>query len=158
DVGVQVYRNGSIISPWSTSTAINDAVLTANTPYTYTIEARDNNTGTRGAWNNFTGEQATNTAWTLSVPPHPGRGIGTPANPGTGENITWTAVNGFGPGKLQYYRYAWDQSPTHTFADTDTQWSSGTLITTPTSAGNWYLHVKGYNGADVGNGTYDYAI
>jgi hypothetical protein len=37
-------------------------------------------------------------------------------------------------------------------------WSSGTLNTTPTSDGTWYLHLKGHNGADVANGTYDYAV
>ena len=26
------------------------------------------------------------------------------------------------------------------------------------AGGNWYLHVKSYNGADVGNGTYDYLV
>jgi hypothetical protein len=75
-----------------------------------------------------------------------------------GSNITWTSAGVFGPGQVQYYRYAWDQSPTHTFADTETQWSAGPLATTPTAAGTWYLHVKGYNGVDVGNGTYDYAV
>jgi hypothetical protein len=59
---------------------------------------------------------------------------------------------------VQYYRYAWDQIPTHTFNDTEAQWSFGVISTTPTLAGAWYLHVKGYNGADVGNGTYDYAV
>ena len=78
--------------------------------------------------------------------------------PASGDTITWTAVGGFGPGTLQYYRYGWDQSPRHAWTDTGAQWSSGTIATGPVSAGNWYLHVKGYNGADVGNGTYDYAI
>ncbi len=80
------------------------------------------------------------------------------ANPPVGSNVTWTAVNGFGPGKVEYYRYAWDTSPTHTWTDTETQWSGGTLATAPTSAGAWYLHVKGYNGAAVGNGTFDYSV
>jgi hypothetical protein len=75
-----------------------------------------------------------------------------------GSNVNWTAVGGFGPGGIQYYRYAWDQSPTHTFTDTEPQWSSGTLATAPLSPGTWYLHVKGFNGADIANGAYDYAI
>ena len=75
-----------------------------------------------------------------------------------GSNIVWTAAGGFGPGQLQYYRYAFDQTSNHIFTDTETQWSSGTIATVPTAAGNWFLHVKSYNGADVGNGVYDYAI
>jgi autotransporter-associated beta strand protein len=67
-------------------------------------------------------------------------------------------VGGFGAGKVQYYRYVFDTSATHTFTDTETQWSSGTIGTTPTSTATWYLHVKGYNGNDVGNGTFDYPI
>jgi phosphotransferase system IIA component len=67
-------------------------------------------------------------------------------------------VNGFGAGQVQYYRYAWDKSATHTWTDSETQWSSGTLVTLPTSAGTWYLHIKGYNGANVGNGTSDYSV
>jgi hypothetical protein len=75
-----------------------------------------------------------------------------------GANVTWTATGGFGAGTLQYYRYAWDQSPTHTFDDTEPQWGFGTISTTPSTTGTWYLHVKGFNGTDVANGTYDYAV
>ena len=158
DVGVQVYRDGSTISAWGNGTAINDTGLTPNTAYTYTLEARDNNSAARGPWNNTTGPQGTNTIWTLSVPPTPGSITPNQASVTEGDTITWTAVGGFGPGKLQYYRYAWDQSPTHTFTGAETQWLSGALVTTPSAAGTWYLHVKGYNGADVGNGTFDYAV
>ena len=28
----------------------------------------------------------------------------------------------------------------------------------PTAVGAWYLHLKGYNGAAVGNGTFDYSV
>ena len=31
-------------------------------------------------------------------------------------------------------------------------------MTSPTAGGTWYLHVKGYNGDSVGNGTYDYSV
>ena len=158
DVGVQVYRNGSVISPWSAGVALSDGGLAANTPYSYTIEARDNNSGARGNWHNFTGQQATQAVWTLSVPPGSDSISPSQTNATTGNTVTWTAVGGFGVGKIQYYRYAWDQSPTHNFDDSETQWSGGTVGTVPTLGGTWYLHVKGYNGADVGNGTYDYAV
>ena len=68
-------------------------------------------------------------------------------------------MNGFGAGKVAYYRYVFDQNETKTsWTDTETQWSSGTLVRTPTDAGTWYLHIKGYNGANVGNGYHDYAV
>jgi hypothetical protein len=158
DVAVQVYRDGSVLSGWGTGTGINDIGLTANTPYTYTLEARDNNTGTRGAWHNSTGQLDSNIAWTLSVPPTAGSITADQTNTVPGSNITWTAVGGFGAGEIQYYRYVWDQSPTHTFDDTETQWTSGTIATVANSGGKWYLHAKGYNGADAGNGSYDYPV
>jgi hypothetical protein len=72
--------------------------------------------------------------------------------------VTWTVPAGFGPGTVQYYRYAWDQSAAHTWTGSEAAWSSGTIQTTPTLGGTWYLHVRGYNGEDVANGTYDYAL
>jgi GH25 family lysozyme M1 (1,4-beta-N-acetylmuramidase) len=158
DVAVQVYRDGSVLSPWSTGTTVTDAGLTANTAYTYALAARDNNTSKRGAWYNSTGLQSATTVWTLSVPPGAASIMASPANPHSGSNVTWTAVYGFGPGQVQYYRYAWDTLPTHTWTDTEPQWSADSLTTLPTAGGTWYLHVKGYNGADVGNGSFDYAV
>jgi autotransporter-associated beta strand protein len=161
DVGCQVYRNTTnTISAWSGSTTtVSDTGLTANTAYTYTIEARDNSSGGRGSWNNTTGPQGSTVVWTLPIAPT--SGSVTPSTAfqcSSGSAVTWTAVGGFGAGHIQNYRYVWDQNATHTWADTESLWSSGTLNTTPTSGGNWYLHVKGYNGAAVGNGTYDYAV
>jgi GH25 family lysozyme M1 (1,4-beta-N-acetylmuramidase) len=158
DVGAQVYRDGSSISAWGNATALNDTGLTPNTAYTYTVAARDNSSGARGPWNNTTGPQGTTTAWTLSVPPAAGSVTPDQTSVEVGSNVTWTAVGGFGGAKLQYYRHAWDQAATHTFTGAEAQWSSGTLETTPTAEGTWYLHVKGFNGADVGNGTFDYAV
>lgn len=158
DVGVQAYRNGSPVSAWGYSTSLNDTGLTPNTAYTYTLAARDNNSATRGTWNNSTGPQGTNTAWTLSVPPAAGSVTPDQTSIAVSNALTWTAVGGFGAGKLQYYRYAWGQLPTHAFTGAEAQWSSGTLGTTPTAQGTWYLHVKVFNGADVGNGTFDYAV
>jgi hypothetical protein len=75
-----------------------------------------------------------------------------------GNTITWTAVGGYSPGTIQYYRYAWDTNAAHTWTGTETIWSTNTIDTVPSTAGTWYLHVKGYNGADVENGTYDYSV
>ncbi len=158
DVGVEVYRDGEIVSGWSAGTAASDTGLAANTAYTYTLAARDNSSEARGLWHNISTSLAPSLVWTLSVPPGPGSVTPDQTTLPVGSNVTWTAVNGFGPGKVEYYRYAWDTSPTHTWTDTEPQWPGGTLATVPASAGTWYLHVKGYNGAAVGNGTFDYAI
>ncbi len=158
DVAVQVYRDGAIISAWSTNTATNDVNLVANSSHTYAFKARDNNSGARGAWNNTSSFVGSRIVWTLSVPPISTSVTPDNATPHVGSNVTWTAVGGFGSAHVQYYRYVWDTSPTHVWADTETQWSSGTLALAPTSAGGWYLHVKGYNGGNVGNGTYDYSV
>jgi GH25 family lysozyme M1 (1,4-beta-N-acetylmuramidase) len=156
-VGAQVYRNGTVVSPWGTGTTLTDTGLTANTAYTYTIQARDNNSNARGVWHNTT-DADTNVVWTSSMAPGALSVVPDQTNAIVGSNVTWTATGGFGGGTLQYYRYVWDQNLTHAFNDTEPQWAAGTIVTSPTSAGTWYLHVQGYNGADVGNGTYDYAI
>src|SRR4029079_15931992 len=54
--------------------------------------------------------------------------------------------------------YTFDQSPTHTFTGTESNWASGTLMTNPSVIGTWYLHVKGFNGDGVANGQFDYAL
>ncbi|HQL80393.1 MAG TPA: hypothetical protein PLU91_19505, partial [Verrucomicrobiota bacterium] len=95
--------------------------------------------------------------WTLSVAPGPGTVLPDSANPCANSVVTWTAA-GFGSGYVQYYRYAFDKNGTYVFANTEPMWSGGTLQTVPDSAGTWYLHVKGYNGANVENGTYAYAV
>jgi len=62
---------------------------------------------------------------------------------------------GFGGG-IEYFRYVWDTSSTHTWTGSETQWVSGILTKTATSDSNsWYLHLKGYNSADAANGTVD---
>ncbi|HOX59828.1 MAG TPA: YDG domain-containing protein [Candidatus Paceibacterota bacterium] len=96
--------------------------------------------------------------WTLSVAPSSGSVTADEPAPVYGGTNIWTAVGGFGAGAVQSYRYAFDQSPTHTWTENEAQWSNGTLATVPTAVGTWYLHVKGYNGAGVGNGTYDYPL
>lgn len=98
-------------------------------------------------------------ARTLSPPPETGSIVPSITSPDVDDQIVWTAVGGFGAGKVQYYRYVWDQNPTHEeWTGTETQWSSGTITTVPTASGVWYLHVQGYNASHVANGTFDYEI
>ncbi len=72
---------------------------------------------------------------------------------------TYVVTNGagFGAGAIQYLRWAWDNSATHVWNESETQWTSGTLtLTTGTDSSiPYYLHVKSYNSADVANDTLD---
>ena len=128
--------------------------LVANTEYSgFSVTVSDQavpvaNSATSGA----------QSCWTLSVPPTGSSVVADQGTVAVGSNVTWTAVNGFGAGQVEYYRYAWDNSPSHTWTDTEPQWAGGTVVTVPSAAGTWYLHVKGYNGAGVGNGSYAYAV
>ncbi|WP_214176244.1 hypothetical protein [Geomobilimonas luticola] len=64
-------------------------------------------------------------------------------------DFTFTNAAGFGPGGVEYYRYVWTQNPSYTFTDNETIWDSGTLTTTATADGMWYLYLKSYNGDNV---------
>ena len=148
--GVIFKRNGTTDLAKAQALTTTDGGLAANTQYSYTAR------GVNGD-NVATAESASASAWTLSVAP--ADGTVTAAAVTYGDEVSWTAVNGFGAGKVQYYRYAFDQNATKTsWTDTEPQWSSGVLKVRPTAAGTWYLHIKGYNGANVGNGYYDYAV
>ena len=143
-----VYPNAGWLSRIASAWAENG--LVPNTQYTRKVHA----------WNGALDSvySAVASRYTLSVAPTSGSVTPDNANPCANAPVTWSAVGGFGAGTVQYYRYGWDQTATHSWGDTEAQWSGGTLQTTPTTAGTWYLHVKGYNGDHVGNGTYDYAV
>ena len=123
--------------------------LAPNTPYTRKVRA----------WNGTlnSGFSATATKWTLSAPASAAsvtcdRSTGTLyATPG----FNFTAVGGFGQGKVDHYLYAWDKNPSHTFTGTESSWNSGDLALTASTAGSWYLHVQAFNGEGVANGSFD---
>lgn len=148
--GYKIYRNGVEIGT-STSNSYVDGSRTANTQYSYYVKAYD------AAGNLSPGSNTVN-RYTLSVAP--GASSVTCDKPvntwQTAPTFTFTATGGFGAGKVQYYRYAWTQSSVYTWSGTESQWSSGTLAQTATNSGSWYLHVKGYNGDGIANGTYTY--
>jgi hypothetical protein len=139
-------------SGWQTSqSAWTSSGLVANTQYGFVARAR-NGDGVE------TGNCPVAAKLTLSNPPGSDSITPSSASTCTNQNIVWTAAGGFGPGKIQYYLYAWDQNPTHTWTGSEPLWPNDTITTSAASTGTWYLHVKGYNGADVANGTYDYAV
>ena len=143
-----------VVSPTNvrqSSASLTESGLSANTAYTRAIRA----------WNgdNNSANSSTLTKYTLSVAPT--SSTVTPDNSFAclpNSAVIWTAVGGFGAGTLAKYKYAWDQSATHVWTGSESDWNSGSLSTTPSAAGSWYLHVKGYNGDNVANGTFDYKV
>jgi hypothetical protein len=149
---------GAIVAPayptagWldRNQTSWTESGLAANTQYARKVRA----------WNGTVDSaysQVTAQAWTLSVAPTAGSVTPDGTVYCVDDDVTWTA-GGFGPGGAAYYAYAWDQSPAHTFTGSEPVWSSGPIMLPATAPGTWYLHVQGYNGADVPNGTFDYAV
>ncbi len=125
--------------------------LAANTAYGFVARARNGD-----AYE--TADCPAVTKWTLSAAPTAGSVIPSTTSPSVNTTVMWTTASDFGPGGVQYYRYAWDQSASHVWTGSEPVWSNGVLSTVPDAAGAWYLHVQGYNGEDAANGTYDYSI
>ncbi len=151
ELGFRVYDGASKVAEREVMNAsyIDETGIPANTICTRTARA-------------FVGEvesadSAPATACTLSTPP---TGFTVYANPApnvwTTGALQFTSLVPFGPGGVQYYRYALDQSPTHTWTGAESVWNSGILEVTPASNGaDWYVHLRGYNACDVANGSLD---
>ncbi|MGB9623888.1 MAG: N-acetylmuramoyl-L-alanine amidase, partial [Phycisphaerae bacterium] len=142
--------NGGESSGWQQTTSWTETGLAANTQYTFQVKARNGD--------GLESSAVTGSVYTLSVPPDAGSIASDKAAACIGEDVTWTAVSGFGPDAVAKYRYAWDQNPSHTFTGSEAEWTSGTIVTVPSAAGTWYLHVQGLNGDGVPNGTFDYSV
>lgn len=127
----------------SPTNSYSDIDILPNTHYWYAVSAYD----TSG---NKSGTSTTINLWsmcpkptTTSVTCDKQSGVWQTAGP-----FTFTAVGGFGPGKINYYRYAWDTSPSHTWLGTESAWVGGTNACTATSSASpYYLHIRGYNQA-----------
>ncbi|NLN76791.1 MAG: hypothetical protein GX139_10840, partial [Armatimonadetes bacterium] len=134
--------SGSVVS-------MDETGLTPNTAYTRTAKAFNGSLDSSPT--------AAATKWTLSVPPSKSNVTCDKAEGAisSSANFTFTAVGGFKSGTLAQYRYVWDTSPTHTWTESEQVWNSGDLILSAPSEGSYYLHVKGYNGDNVANGTLD---
>lgn len=148
--GYKIYRNGSYLASTS-NTTYTDSTCSPNTTYSFELSAYDG-TG------NESSRSAAAVKTTLSVPPAAGSVVSDASIVCVGSSVTWTAVGGFGPGTVQYYRYAWDQIATHSFTGAEPQWTGGTLPMLAGAAGTWYLHVQGLNADNVANGIFHYSV
>ncbi len=157
DVGVCVRRNGSTTAyDWGNGVAASDAGLDSNTQYTYDIAARDNTSGTRGAWHNVTDYVGATSVWTLAEAPAGGVNISLPAS-GTYRSNQWPGVTstafGFGNHKVTKFKYKWSANAADSISEGEgTDWSAGALSALPETSGTYYLYVRSYNQAGVGNG------
>jgi hypothetical protein len=124
----------------NTSTSFNSTGLSANTSYTYRIYGV-NADGVKSATYAEVSRATLATAPDVSA----NKSVDTWYNTA---GVEFTNVAGFGSGGVQYYRYAWNQNPTHTFTGSETQWSASTLSRTMV-LGNNYLHVKAYNADNI---------
>ncbi|MBI4395960.1 MAG: DUF2341 domain-containing protein, partial [Elusimicrobia bacterium] len=129
------------------ATSQTETGLAANTSYDRYIQA------VNSAGSNNSSPVST---YTLSRPPQVTCNKSTGVYYMTGTTFTFTNANGFGPGGVQYYRYAWDTSPTHSWSGSEAQWTTGLHQIQPPAAGAYYLHVRSYNGNNSINGEANY--
>jgi len=144
--------------------------LTANTPYTFRYRGSDGVTNNQppAQWDqecNYTDWSIALTRYTLSTPPSNttvtcDKSISTWY---TSPEFVFTAVGGFGEGApVSYYRFVWNREATHTWSENEPVWNQSNSVgeTMTLTAGedgdNWYLHLKGYNGENAPNGTFDF--
>ncbi len=142
-----IVASASVANGSGSVVNMDETGLTPNTAYTRTAKAFN------GSLDSSPTGAATK--WTLSVAPSKSNVTADRAEGSTSASpdVTFTAVGGFGNGTVEKYLYAWDASPTHTWTGSEEIWDSGDLILKAPTAGNYYLHIKGYNGENVENGT-----
>ena len=136
----------------STTTSYAETGLTGNTLYSRWV----------AAVNGLAFESARTAlapTYSLASAPIVGTNVATTAAAnGFYSTATWpgfTNPQGFGiGGKVSAFKYKWSTSSTDTIADgAGTDWSTGTLTTTPGAEGAYYLYLKSYNAAGVSNPT-----
>lgn len=66
--------------------------------------------------------------------------------------VSFTTSTPFGAGGVMYYRYVWDNSPAHTFNQSEQVLSVNSLALTTSGTNPWYLHVEAYNSSAYSTG------
>ncbi len=138
--GYRLTRGGMVIDASTTNSAL-DADVAPNTRYTYQVSAYDTS-GNRSA------NSASYNVWSLPLRPtlttiscNKAAGVWHDSGP-----FVFTAVDGWGTGRVFIYRYAWDTNTTHEWTGAETTWSRDTLTCQATSSADpYYLHIRGYN-------------
>jgi len=133
-------------------TALSESVsgLTPNVQYTFKAKGV-NGDGVA------TGYSATASKYTLATEPTADQNISCDKTTGTwmkgGTAITFTNPAGFGVSthggslyKVSKFKYAWNNSSSHTFDGSEAEWSGSTLPQTPNVSGDYYLHLRSVNG------------
>jgi hypothetical protein len=97
------------------------------------------------------------TACTLAAAPATGVNVTAPAA-GNYTDATWTGLanpQGFGTdGKVSKFKYKWSTNASDTITDGQgTDWSADAMTAKPPSDGTWYLYLRSYNQAGIGNGS-----
>lgn len=147
-------------SGWLTSNSWTKGSLTANTQYSFQAETRNGDA-------EVTSFTSAATKYTLSATPNI-TSTQTTSTWYSSSSFPFTNAAGWGSGGVQYYRYTWDTTSTHSFVGSESTWSNlnancpggtctdaGTTLTkTATSDSNsWYLHVQAFNGDNTANGS-----
>jgi len=148
--GYKIYRNGILIDGTTGATSYLDYELLPNTSYTYSVAAYD-------IYGNTSELSSAVIRATLSLPLISGSitcdkpiGIWQTAS----NAFTFTNTIGFGAEKIDHIRYVWDRNPTHTWSNSETSWTSGTVIGNASPGGNnWYFHARSYNADNVPSGS-----
>lgn len=147
-------------SGWLTTNSWTKNSLIANTQYSFQAKTRNGDA-------DETSLTSAATKYTLSLTPNVA-GSRTTATWYSSGAFPFTNLAGWAGAGVQYYRYVWDTSATHTFTGSESTWgdvnancpggtctdAGTTLSQTATSDSNsWYLHTQSFNGDDVANGT-----
>lgn len=132
------------------STSWTESGLAPNTGYVRKLRAWNGTLNSSFGWS-LAGR-------TLSPPPGAESVSPSTTTPCAGSEVVWTAAGGFGEGKVEYYRYQWDQNPTHSFDGSEPVWAGGVLALPANQHGPWYLHLQGCNADDVPNGSFVYPV
>jgi uncharacterized lipoprotein YddW (UPF0748 family) len=147
--GYKIYRGGQLIDAVDSGTTYTDTGLTPNTSYIYTVAAYD-------VWGNTSNQSSAVTKSTLCLPISVTCDKSASTWQTAGNTFTFTNGAGFGGQTIDHIRYVWDQTPSHTWTDSETSWSSGTKACQASPGGNnWYLHASAYNVDNVPNGQLD---
>jgi hypothetical protein len=126
-------------SAWGTIDVMN---LAANTQYSVSVDAK-NGDGVSSGYSSSVAKYTFAKEPSVSCNKLPGTPYDT-------NDFTFTNIAGWGSGGVQYYRYVFNSEPSYTFNDTETQWSAGNLTVYAPQEGSYYLHLKSYNGDDIG--------